>query len=74
MTNAQSTGDKKHMATKKRPHTDTTVPHIPADERDIVSARLRTPPPKPDAKQGARAVQLSEDDDEQVYICRLQWV
>jgi hypothetical protein len=36
-----------------------------------VSARLRTPPPKPDAKQGARAVQLSEDDDEQVYICRL---
>jgi hypothetical protein len=24
MTNAQSTGDKKHTATKKRPHTDTT--------------------------------------------------
>jgi hypothetical protein len=31
--------------TKKRPHADTTVPSIPADERDIMAALLRTPPP-----------------------------
>jgi len=31
--------------TKKKAHTDTTVPHVPADERDIMAALLRTPPP-----------------------------
>jgi hypothetical protein len=34
------------MVKKKRPHTDTTVPHIPADVHDIMAALLRTPPPK----------------------------
>ena len=33
------------MPTNKRPHTDATVPHIPADVRDIMSALVRTPPP-----------------------------
>lgn len=30
---------------KKRPHTDTTVPHVPAGVFDIMSALLKTPPP-----------------------------
>jgi hypothetical protein len=30
---------------KKRLHTDTTVPYIPADPQDIMAALLRTPPP-----------------------------
>ena len=29
---------------KKRPHADTTVPHIPADPKDIMAALGRTPP------------------------------
>lgn len=33
---------------KKRPHTDTTVPYIPADPQDIMAALLRTPPPPDD--------------------------
>jgi hypothetical protein len=34
--------------TKKRPYTDTTVPHVPASEMDIMAALLRTPPPTGD--------------------------
>lgn len=36
------------MTRKKRAHTDTTVPYIPADPRDIMAALLRTPPPAGD--------------------------
>lgn len=30
---------------KKRVHTDTTVPHVPASAVDIMAALLNTPPP-----------------------------
>jgi hypothetical protein len=50
------------MAKKKRPHTDTTVPYIPADLQDIMAALLRTHPPtgdkatrKPTKRQAERA-------------------
>ena len=33
------------MTKKKRPHTDTTVPHIPANAFEIMEALLKTPPP-----------------------------
>ena len=33
------------MAKKKRAHTDTTVPHIPANAFEIMEALLKTPPP-----------------------------
>jgi len=37
----------------KRPHDDTTVPHIPADERDIMAALLKVaPPPAGDRARG----------------------
>jgi hypothetical protein len=45
---------------KKRPHTDTTVPHVPADERDIMAALLRTPPP-PVGNKGTRKQKLKSD-------------
>jgi hypothetical protein len=44
---------------KKRPYTDMTVPHVPADERDIMAALLTKPLPpelgKP--KRARKAVQ-----------------
>jgi hypothetical protein len=41
------------MAKSKRPHTDTSIPYIPADPQDIIAALLRTPPPREDVqKQG----------------------
>jgi len=45
------------MIKKKRPHTDTTVPHVPANERDIMAALLRTPPPPAGDKSTRKAVQ-----------------
>ena len=33
------------MTRRKRTHADTTLPHVPADERTIMAALLRTPPP-----------------------------
>jgi hypothetical protein len=41
----------------KRPHTDTTVPHVPASERDIMAALLRTPPPSVAGKRNTRKAQ-----------------
>jgi hypothetical protein len=35
-------------------HTDTTVPHVPASEVDIMAALLRTPPPPADDKSARK--------------------
>lgn len=44
------------MTKKKRPHADTTVPHVPASERDIMAALLRTPPPPAGAEATRKVV------------------
>jgi hypothetical protein len=40
---------------KKRPHTDTTVPNVPADVRTIMDALLRTMPPPAGDKSTRKA-------------------
>jgi len=44
------------MARKKRPHTDTTVPYVPADVQDIMAALLKTPPRPAGDKSTRKAV------------------
>lgn len=44
------------MPKKKRPHTDTTVPHVAADVHDIMAALLRTPPPPAGDKSTRKVV------------------
>lgn len=41
---------------KTRLHTDTTVPHVPADVREIMAALLKTPPPPAGDKSTRKAV------------------
>lgn len=44
------------MAKRKRPHTDTTVPHVQASVDDIMAALLKTPPPPAGDKSTRKAV------------------
>ena len=44
------------MAEKKRPHTDTTVPHVPASVEEIMNALLRTMPPPAGDKSTRKGV------------------
>jgi hypothetical protein len=58
MLNATATPGKGLMGKprKKRPHADTTVPHVPASPEDIMAALLRTPPPPAGDKSTRKTV------------------